>query len=64
LSPQEILANEENLICNCPDTKCKWHGICKDCLALHRYHATIPNCLEIEIERKIGVSVDFINDRP
>ena len=52
LRPLEILSNPENLKCNCPDVDCEWHGNCKDCVALHRYHATIPNCLEIAIENK------------
>ena len=47
LSPKEILANKNNLICNCPQKDCEWHGNCKECIALHRYHATIPECLDI-----------------
>ena len=61
LKPHEILAQKSNMICICPDTDCEWHGACKDCIALHRYHATIPNCLEIEIDKKKGISMDFIN---
>ena len=45
LKPLEILAIEDNLKCTCPDIECEWHGNCKDCVSLHRYHATIPNCL-------------------
>ena len=62
LSPNEILSIEDNLICICPELDCEWHGICKDCIALHRYHATIPNCLGIEIEKQKGIKTDFIND--
>jgi len=62
-SPHEILANKDNLICTCPDLDCEWHGNCKDCMVLHRYHATIPNCLEIEIENKKGIDVEYINKR-
>jgi len=61
LTPREILDQECHLACICPDTGCQWHGNCRDCMALHRYHATIPNCLEIEIERQKGIDVDFIN---
>jgi len=61
LSPREILADKSNMACICPDTNCEWHGNCKDCMALHRYHATIPWCLEIEIERRKGISVEYIN---
>ena len=52
LHPSEILSNLENLKCTCPDIDCEWHGNCKDCVALHRYYATIPNCLEIVIDNK------------
>jgi len=52
MKPSEILAVEDNLKCTCPDIDCKWHGICRDCIALHRYHVTIPNCLEDAIEKK------------
>ena len=63
LKPNEILAKKEALICNCPETDCNWHGNCKDCMALHRYHATIPNCLEIEIGNQKGINIGFINNR-
>jgi len=61
LQPREILVQPSNLACICPETDCEWHGNCRDCVALHRYHATLPNCLEIEIERKKGIDVGFIN---
>jgi len=56
LKPSEILAIPSNLACTCPDTQCKWHGNCRDCVALHRYYATvgdymIPNCLKINGEK-------------
>jgi len=52
LKPHEILAIDDNLKCTCPDVECEWHGNCKDCVSLHRYHATIPNCLEIALDGK------------
>jgi len=61
LRPLEILADKSNTACICPKTDCEWHGKCKDCTALHRYHATIPSCLEIEIRNKKGISVGHIN---
>jgi len=61
LEPHEILADERNITCICPDTDCQWHGNCKDCIALHRYHATIPSCLEIELMNKKNIDVDHIN---
>ena len=51
LKPHEILADKDNIVCICPDTDCEWHGNCTDCVALHRYHATIPNCLEIKLKK-------------
>jgi hypothetical protein len=51
LKPSEILLNPSNLKCTCPDTECEWHGNCRDCVSLHRYHATVPNCLEIAIDK-------------
>jgi len=32
--------------------KCEWYGNCKDYMALHRYNATFPECLIVEIGRK------------
>ncbi|MCL2286117.1 MAG: hypothetical protein FWC32_07080 [Firmicutes bacterium] len=61
ISPREILADINNITCICPDTHCEWHGNCRDCVALHRYHATIPACLEIEIKCKKQIDVDHIN---
>jgi len=61
LTPHEILANKNNTACICPDTDCEWHGNCKDCMGLHRYHATIPSCLEIELKNKKEINVDYIN---
>ena len=63
LSPNEILTNQENLTCICPQKDCEWHGNCKDCIALHRYHATIPECLDIEIDKQKGIDVSYINKR-
>ena len=61
LKPHEILADKNNVACICPDTDCEWHGNCGDCIALHRYHATIPSCLEIELKNKKCINVDHIN---
>ena len=61
LKPHEILADKNNVVCICPDTDCEWHGNCKDCMTLHRYHATIPNCLVFELKSKKEINVDHIN---
>jgi len=49
LKPKEILMHNDYIDCFCPDKDCEWHGKCKDCISLHRYHATIPECLKLEM---------------
>ena len=40
--------------CSCPNTLCDWHGNCKECVSLHRYHNDhIPVCLQPIINEKI-----------
>jgi len=40
--------------CACPNTLCDWHGKCKECVALHRYHGDhVPVCLQPIINDKI-----------
>lgn len=40
--------------CTCPNTLCDWHGKCKECVALHRYHNDhIPVCLQPIISEKL-----------
>ena len=60
---QEILKDENYSNCPCLISDCKWHGNCKDCVSLHRYHATIPECLKEEIEKQKGINIDFINEK-
>jgi len=60
LKPSEILAIPKNLSCTCSVTDCEWHGNCRDCVALHRYYATvgdymIPNCLKRNNEERNSV---------
>ena len=45
-NPHEVLKNKDNLVCSCPRTDCEWFGKCKECVALHRYCETVPNCLD------------------
>ena len=47
LTPAEILAHPKNTICSCSQNDCTWHGNCRDCVALHRYHSTIPECFDL-----------------
>ena len=51
---RELAADPENTRCICPNTLCDWHGQCKECVALHRYHSDhIPVCLQGIIEDKL-----------
>jgi len=55
---REAVECEENLRCKCPKIKCEWHGNCKKCVALHRYHGEhIPNCLQFIINDKLKALV-------
>ena len=50
------LASDPNVTrCICPNTLCDWHGKCKECVALHRYHNDhLPLCLQPIIKDKIS----------
>jgi hypothetical protein len=47
-NPHEVLADPNNLICKCPEIDCEWFGKCKECVALHRFCKTVPNCLDFD----------------
>ena len=47
-NPHEVLSSNKNLLCNCPETDCEWHDKCRECVALHRYMSTVPNCLDFD----------------
>jgi hypothetical protein len=54
LENRRIAGDPDNLRCPCPNIKCEWHGRCKKCVALHRYHRDhIPNCFQEFIRDKI-----------
>lgn len=50
----EILANPDNLVCVCAEADCEWHGDCKSCIDLHRYHETVPSCLDFASGKESG----------
>lgn len=53
LQNREIAGNPNHLKCTCTQTLCEWHGRCRECAALHRYHRDhVPACFQ-----------DFINDK-
>ena len=54
LRNREFAADPEVTKCTCPNTLCDWHGKCRECVALHRYHGDhIPVCLQPIIQEKI-----------
>jgi hypothetical protein len=47
LKNREIVSNPENLKCTCTHTLCVWHGRCRECVAIHRYHKDhLPECFQ------------------
>ena len=54
LENRRLAADPNNIKCTCPNTLCDWHGKCKECVALHRYHNDhVPVCLQPIISDKI-----------
>jgi len=54
LENRRLAADMQILKCSCPNTLCDWHGKCKECVALHRYHNDyVPSCLQPIIADKI-----------
>ena len=44
---RRLAADPKVTRCPCPNTLCDWHGKCKECVALHRYHKDhVPFCLQ------------------
>ena len=55
LKNRALAADERVTRCTCPNTLCDWHGKCKECVALHRYHGDhVPVCLQPIIAEKIS----------
>ena len=58
LNIAQYVAFHENMCtdCSCPYSRCEWHGKCRECVALHRYHAEhLPCCLQPLLREKITV---------
>ena len=54
LKNRAVLKQEDVLRCTCPYVRCEWHGRCRECVALHRYHAShLPCCLQPLLRDKI-----------
>ena len=55
LKNRELASDPSVTRCTCPNTLCDWHGKCKECVALHRYHNDhIPYCLQPIIREKVN----------
>lgn len=51
---RELARDPEVLRCTCPQTFCEWHGRCRECVALHRYHKDhVPACFQPFINEKL-----------
>ena len=58
LENRRLAADPQITKCTCPNTLCDWHGKCKECVALHRYHSDhIPVCLQPVIDDKLKALV-------
>ena len=56
LKNRALLESQEVLDCSCPYSRCEWHGKCRECVALPRYHAEhLPCCLQPLLREKITV---------
>lgn len=54
LKNRVLAADPDVTMCTCPNDMCDWHGKCKECVALHRYHNDhVPYCLQGIIDDKI-----------
>ena len=54
LENRRLVTDPKITDCPCPNNLCDWHGKCKECVALHRYHNDhIPVCLQPIIASKI-----------
>lgn len=54
LENRRLAQDPEVVRCVCPNTLCDWHGKCKECVALHRYHGDhVPVCMQPIIRKKV-----------
>ena len=53
LENRKLVEDPKIIKCVCPNTLCDWHGKCKECVSLHRYHNNhVPVCLHELIKNK------------
>lgn len=61
LKNRELAADPKITECICPNTLCDWHGKCKECVALHRFHNDhIPVCLQGIIDDKLKALLNTV----
>ncbi|MGC7870751.1 hypothetical protein ACPUYX_04365 [Desulfosporosinus sp. SYSU MS00001] len=54
LNNRKIASDPMNLKCTCREVLCEWHGRCRECVALHRYHQDhVPACFQSFINDKL-----------
>lgn len=54
LENRKLAADPSVTKCPCPSELCEWHGKCKECVALHRYHKEhVPFCPQPILRDKI-----------
>ncbi len=54
LKNRELAKDPEALKCTYTQTLCEWHGRCRECVALHRYHKDhVPACFQSFINDKL-----------
>ncbi len=55
LDNRKLAADPAVLACPCTATLCEWHGKCRECVALHRYHGDhVPSCLQPLLRDKLS----------
>lgn len=61
LKNRALAADPEITECTCPNTRCDWHGKCKECVALHRFHNDhIPVCLQPIVRERLQALVGTV----
>ena len=64
LENRRLAADPQITKCPCPNPLCDWHGKCRECVALHRYHGDhVPICLQPMLSDKIRALADAVEMR-
>ncbi len=61
LQNRALAEQPEVVQCTCVNTLCEWHGKCRECVALHRYHGEhLPSCLQPLLKDKLKKLVEVV----